>query len=108
MAKKSAVKITRTSPKQLLAAYKVAAMAFINSLRYANTEPFFSVKGYEVVNGAKKPNSISVPELLAIVGTAKRLGKNIIVQTSGVADGGQIDFVFTNDPARVTIPTELY
>lgn len=102
------VPITRLTPTQKLAAYKVAALAFINTLRYASTESFFSVKGYETVNGAKKPSTISVPELLAIVGTAKRLGKQIIVQTSGVDDGGQIDFVFANDPARIVIPSELY
>jgi hypothetical protein len=65
------------------------------------TESFCSVKGYETVNGVKKPSMIPVPELLAIVGTAKRLGKNIQINTSGVDDGGQVDFVFVDAPPAV-------
>jgi hypothetical protein len=104
-------KVVKPTLKQIqaqFAAYKVNARALINKFRYAGTESFFSVKGYEVVNGVKKPNSISVPELLAIVGTAKQLGKVIVVQTSGVSDSGQVDFVFQDDPTRVPIPSELY
>jgi hypothetical protein len=101
-----AVAATRISAKQKFENYKSRALAFISKLRYPNTESFFSVTGYEVVNGMKKPNHISVPEMLAIVGTAKRLGKNIQVNTSGVGDGGQIDFVFVDAP-NPTVPFEL-
>jgi hypothetical protein len=43
--------------------------------------------------------------LLAIVGTAKRLGKNIQLSTSGVDDGGQIDVLFVN--AAPGVPLDL-
>ena len=96
---------TRTSAKQKLTAYKEAALGFIHTLRYPTTQSFFSVKGYEVTPTGKKPNHISVPELLAIVGTAKRLNKNIQLNTSGVDDGGQIDLSFVD--AAPSVPFDL-
>ena len=106
MAKKiSKSTTTRTSAKQKLTAYKEAALGFISTLRYPTTQSFFSVKGYEVTPTGKKPSHISVPELLAIVGTAKRLGKNIQLSTSGVDDGGQIDVLFVD--AAPSVPFNL-
>jgi hypothetical protein len=106
MAKKiSKTTTTRTSAKQKLTAYKERALLFIRMLRYPDTRAFFSVKGYEITPTGKKPSHISVPELLAIVGTAKRLGKNIQLSTSGVDDGGQIDVLFVD--AAPGVPLDL-
>lgn len=95
----------RVSLKQKFAAYREAASKYISQLRYPSTEQFFSVKGYEKVEGRLKPNVINVPELLAIIGTANRLGKNITITTSGVELGGQIDVLFVDRPTA--IPVEI-
>jgi hypothetical protein len=101
------VKPTLKAVQAQFAAYKVNALALINKFRYAGAETFFSVKGYEKVEGKLKPNVINVPELLAIVGTAKRLGKLVVLTTSGVEDGGQVNVLLQDDPSRVVIPSEL-
>ena len=98
-------KVTVKSVQAAFDAYRTAAMTYIYKLRNPNTESFFSVKGYEKVEGRLKPNVINVPELLAIVGTANRLGKNITITTSGVELGGQVDIKFVDAPAP--LPTEL-
>jgi hypothetical protein len=103
MARKA--KITLKSVQEQFAAYRDAATRYIYSLQNPNTEQFFSVKGYEKVEGVLRPGKISVPELLAIVGTANRLGKNITITTSGVENGGQINVQFVDRPAA--IPAEL-
>jgi hypothetical protein len=103
---KSKVVATRISPKQKLAHYRTAALAFIASLRYPTTQSFFSVKGYEKTPTGPKPNVINVPELLAIVGTARALGKQVVISSSGVDMGGQID-VSLVDVSNKAIPSEL-
>ena len=95
----------RVSLKQKFAAYRSAASSYIYQLQNPSTEQFFSVKGYEKVEGRLKPNVINVPELLAIVGTANRLGKGITITTSGVELGGQINIQFVDRPTA--IPVEL-
>ena len=105
MKKQKAESKTRVSAKQKFNDYKQRAQAFIAKLRYPDTQSFFSVKGYEVTPTGKKPSHIAVPELLAIVGTASRLGKKIEIRTSGVDDGGQIDFVFV--AATPSVPFDL-
>jgi hypothetical protein len=103
MARKA--KITLKSVQEQFAAYRGAATSYIYSLQNPHTEQFFAVKGYEKIDGVLKPGKISVPELLAIVGTANRLGKNITITTSGVENGGQINVQFVDRPAN--IPSEL-
>jgi hypothetical protein len=98
-------KVTLKSVQAAFDAYSAAATKYIQQLRHPNTESFFSVKGYEKTKGRLKPNVINVPELLAIVGTANRLGKNITITTSGVELGGQVDVRFVDRPAE--LPTEL-
>jgi hypothetical protein len=99
-------KITLKSVQEQFAAYRNAATSYISSLRNPRTEDFFSVKGYEKIEGVLKPGKISVPELIAIVGTANRLGKNITITTSGVENGGQINVQFVDRPAGV--PVEIF
>ena len=96
MKKVTKATVTRVSAKQKFEAYKANALAFINTLRYPTTQSFFSVKGYEKTPTGVKPNVINVPELLAIVGTATKLGKRIEVRTSGADMGGQIDIVLVD------------
>jgi hypothetical protein len=104
MARKA--KITLKSVQEQFAAYRNVATSYIYSLRNPRTEDFFSVKGYEKTpEGVLKPGKISVPELLAIVGTANRLGKDITITTSGVENGGQINVKFVDRPANV--PDEI-
>ena len=98
-------KITLKSVQEQFAAYRNAATNYIYSLQHPTNEQFFSVKGYEKVEGRLKPNVINVPELLAIVGTANRLGKNITITTSGVDNGGQVNVQFVDRPAP--LPAEL-
>ena len=45
------------------------------------------------------------PEVLAIVGTATTLGKDVLVTTSGHEDGGQINFYFVDK--QLPLPNEL-
>jgi hypothetical protein len=103
---KKAIAVTRVSAKQKLDAYKGAAFIYISKLRTPGTQSAFSVKGYEVTPTGKKPNALSAPELLAIVNTARKLGKIVQLTTSGISDGGQLDFQFVDAPAD--IPSDLY
>ena len=97
--------VTRVSAIQKFEAYKASALEFIARLRYPNTQSFFSVTGYEKTPTGVKPNVINVPELLAIVGTANKLGKRVEIRTSGAEKGGQIDVVLVD--SIPSIPNEL-
>ena len=107
MAKKTAVNTikTRTSLKQKFAAYRDVASVYIFGLQNPYTTPFFSVKAYETTPTGKKPNAINAPELLAIVGTAKKLGKTVRLDISGVGDAATLDVVLVETPA--SLPAEL-
>ena len=106
MAKKTAVSTTtRTSLKQKFEEYRNAASAYIFGLQNPYTTPFFSVKAYETTPTGKKPNAVNVPELLAIVGTAKKLGKTVRLDISGVGDTAQLDVVLVDTPQA--LPAEL-
>ena len=106
MAKKTAVSTTtRTSLKQKFAAYRTAASEYVYRLQTPYGTPFFSVKAYETTPTGKKPNAVNVPELLAIVGTAKKLGKTIRLDISGVGDTAQLDVVLVDTPPA--LPAEL-
>ena len=102
---KKAAKTTRTSAKAKLTEYKLLALQFINSLRYPGTQNIFTIKGYEKVNGVTKPNHASIPELLAIVGTATKLGKKVQISVNGYIDGAELSFDFVDAPPA--IPSEL-
>jgi hypothetical protein len=103
--KKAMNKAIRLTPKQKLQNYKQAALAFISRLKNPTQQLAFSVTGYQVSPTGKKPNALSAPELLAIVGTAAKLGKYVRVSTSGIEDGGQLNFYFVDAP--LTTPFEL-
>jgi hypothetical protein len=107
MKKKSLVQghNTRTSLKQKFTAYRAAVSNYIYSLQNPAHTLAFSVKGYEVTPTGKKPNALSAPELLAIVNTANKLDKRVELRTSGVGDGGQLDFSFVDISAGV--PAEM-
>ena len=106
MAKKAAVSTTtRTSLKQKFDVYRAAASEYIYRLQNPYNTPFFSVKAYETTPTGKKPNAVNVPELLAIAGTAKKLGKTIRLDISGVGDTAQLDVVLVDTPA--SLPAEL-
>ena len=105
MSKKTkTTKPPRVSPKQQLAEYKAKARTFINSILYPSTALIFSIEPYNDINGAKKPNAISVPELFAIVGTAAKLGKKVQVSISNTTSSNELDFRFVNQP---NFPAEL-
>ena len=95
----------RTSLKQKFAGYRSIASSYIYSLQNPGTNSFFSVKSYETTPTGKKPNAVNVPELLAIVGTAKRLGKTVRLDISGVGDAAKLDVVLVDTPA--ILPAEL-
>lgn len=98
--------VTRVSAKQKFENYKSLALQFINTLRYPLTQTAFSITAYQVVPGVgKKPNAISAPELGAIVGTARKLGKLVQVNFTGVDDGGTLNFVFVD--SMPPTPNEL-
>jgi hypothetical protein len=97
--------VTRLSAKQKLTNYKQAALTFIRQLATPDKQSAFSVTAYQVVAGVKKPNALSAPELVAIVGTAAKLGKQVHVTISGVDDGGQLNFYFVDAPTNT--PFEL-
>jgi hypothetical protein len=105
MKKVKATATTRTSLKQKFAAYRSTASSFIYSLQNPFVTPFFSVKAYETTPTGKKPNAVNVPELLAIVGTAKKLGKIIRLDISGTGDTAQLDVLYADAPAA--LPAEL-
>jgi hypothetical protein len=107
MPKKPAPFKTRTSAKQKLEDYKFKAQEFINKLRNPEKTSAFSVRGYEVLQqGSKKPNVISVPELLAIVGTARQLGRRVEISISDSGDNARLNFTYVAElPA---IPSELF
>ena len=106
MAKKTAVSTTtRTSLKQKFAAYRAAASEYIYRLQNPFVTSLFSVKSYETTPTGKKPNAVNVPELLAIVGTAKKLGKTVRLDISGVGDTAQLDVVLVDTPE--ILPAEL-
>src|ERR1039458_2039936 len=79
----------RVTLKQKFEQYRSTARAYIYSISNPSQTLAFSVKGYEVTPTGKKPNALSAHELLAIVGTAAKLGKSITVTSSGIDDGGQ-------------------
>lgn len=98
--------LLRVSAKQKFEAYKHKALVYITSLRNPLSKAAFSVASYVTIAGVKKPSTISVPELLAIVGTAGQLGKEVRVTVSGREDGGQVNFIYVDQiPA---IPNELF
>jgi len=105
MAKKKTAVTTRVTLKQKFAAYRTAASDYIYRLQNPFHTLAFSVKGYDVTPTGKKPNFMSATEVLAIVMTAAKLGKEVRVTTSGVADGGQLDFNFVDKPS--SIPPEM-
>ena len=94
-----------TSLKQKFAEYRGIATNYIYSLQNPRVQSFFSVKAYETTPTGKKPNAINAPELLAIVGTAKKLGKTIRLDISGVGDAARLDVVLVDTPE--TRPDEL-
>jgi hypothetical protein len=96
---------TRTSAKQKLAAYQNAALDYIGRLRNPSTQSGFSVTAYSVSPTGKKPNVISVPELGAIVGTARQLGSEVRVSFVGRDDDTKVVFEYVSAPA--SIPVEL-
>ena len=96
--KKAAVSTTRTSLKQKFEEYRAAASAYVYRLQNPYNTPFFSVKAYETTPTGKKPNAVNVPELLAIVGTAKKLDKTVRLDISGVGDTAQLDVVLVDTP----------
>jgi hypothetical protein len=103
--KKAVIKAVRVSLKQRFADYRQFASNYIYSLQHPTRQLAFSVKGYEVTPTGKKPNVLSAPEVLAIVGTAATLGKDVLVTTSGIEDGGQINFYFMDK--QLPLPNEL-
>jgi hypothetical protein len=82
---------------RLLEIVKTYAVA----LRTAKTQIAFSITGY---TKEKKPNAISVPELIAIVGTAQKLGQQVTLSISGVEDGATLSVRFTDN---VVLPYDL-
>jgi hypothetical protein len=101
---------TRTSLKQKFADYYRGVFAeyyrgvvtsYIYRLQNPYTTPSFSVKAYETTPTGKKPNAINAPELLALVGTAKKLGKTIRLDISGVGDTAQLDVVLVDGVAAL-------
>ena len=98
MAKKISESAQRTSPKQKFEAYRLKARTFINEILYPRTQTIFTIASY---SADKKPNAASVPELLAIVGTAQKLGKKVQVEISGI---NELKFVFVD---TMNIPAEL-
>jgi hypothetical protein len=92
---------TRTSLKQKFADYRGVATSYIYQLQNPFTTPFFSVKAYETTPTGKKPNAINAPELLAIVGTAKKLGKTVRLDISGFGDTAQLDVVLVDGVAAL-------
>ena len=100
---KKASKATRTSAKQKFAEFKTQVFQYISQLRNPASRFAFSVKGYEVVAQVKKPNVISVPELLAIVGTAGQLGKEVRVTASQSGDFAQLNFLYVDQPLDVPL-----
>jgi len=99
-------KTTRTSAKQKFGAYKDLALTYIRTLRNPASQSAFFVKGYEVTPTGKKPNAVNIPELLAIVGTAAKLGKDVRIVVSGQGDAAQLEFSFVDQSPNV--PSELF
>jgi len=106
MAAKKITKTTRTSPKQLLAAYKERALSYIQTLRNPVTRPAFSITTYTVTPTGKKATMFSAPELGAIVGTAGQLGKEIRVKLSGSGDDATLYFQYVD--VVPNIPGDLF
>jgi hypothetical protein len=107
MAKKIVAPV-RISPKQKFLAYKELALNYIGKLRNPFTAPAFNVATYEKVlnSTTKRPNFLSAPELGAIVGTARQLGKEVRISLSGSGDEARLYFTYVDGP--LDIPTELY
>jgi hypothetical protein len=103
MAKKI-VTPTRVSSKEKFNTYKNAVYAYIQALQHPGRQQAFSLTAYEVTPTGKKPNALSVPEVLAIVGTASKLGKNVQIEISGVGDNATLSAYFVDRPA----PTPNY
>lgn len=60
-----------------------------------------TVDGY---TAEKKPNALSVPEMIAIVGTAQKLGQKVELKISGVENGASLNVYFVED---VKVPYAL-
>ncbi len=101
------VKTPRVSPKQQLAEYRAKALGFIQTLRYPKTLQAFNTKSYEVVEGKKMLVKVSIPEIFAIVATAKQLGKQVQLTTGGYGENGTLYFQYVDDPSQIVIPSEL-
>jgi len=97
---------TRISPKARFLAYKELALGYISTLRNPNTAPAFSVLTYEKTPTGKKPGFLSAPELGAIVGTARQLGKEVRITLQGQDDAARLYFTYVDAPKD--IPTELF
>lgn len=83
---------TRTSAKQKFAEYRSKVSDFIHRVINPRTSTILKLASY---SPDKKPNAASVPELLAIVGTAQKLGKVVIVQISGI---NELEFAYFDKP----------
>jgi hypothetical protein len=99
MAKKIATPQTRVSSKEKFNTYKNAAYGYILTLLQPKKQEAFRLTAYEVTPTGKKPNALSVPEVLAIVGTASKLGKNVQIEISGVGDNATLSAYFVDRPA---------
>jgi hypothetical protein len=98
--------VPRISQKQRLAEFKNEAIAYIQKLRAPNSQLAFSITAYNVTANVKKPNALSAPELLAIVCTARQLGKDVNISVSGTGDMSQLDFRFVD--RSPSIPLTLF
>lgn len=108
MSKKKSTKTPRVSSKQKLADYREKARTFIQTLRYPKTIPAFETKSYETVEGKKMMVKVSIPEIFAIVATAKQLGKKVQLTTGGFGDNGTLYFQYVEDITQIAIPSELF
>ena len=98
---KKTAKTPRVSAKQKLFEYKTLALEYIGRLRNPGIAPGFSVTSYTVTPTGKKANVISVPELGAIVGTARQLGSEVRVRFTGTDDNAKVIFEYVNAPANI-------
>jgi hypothetical protein len=97
MAKKKAVTRVRISAKQRFEAYKTLAINTLRAVMNPNTRQFADLVSHEMVNGALKPNTIHVSELISITQTAQALGNSVRLSYDGQGPKARLILTFVEN-----------
>jgi hypothetical protein len=97
MAKKTAVTKVRISAKQRFDEYKTLAIHTLRAVMNPATKQFADLTSHEMVNGALKPNTVQVSELISITQTAQALGNSVRLSYDGQGPKARLILTFVEN-----------